>query len=91
MITGITTEMCTMDNLRKYEAVIVKAAHMVDRGIISFGENEAWQRLKIHRVPLNRYVGRGTNGLEKLWEEIHAENAGVVIPIATRWLGRVPS
>jgi hypothetical protein len=46
--------------------------------------------LKIHGVPLNRYVGRGTNGLEKLGEEIHAENAEVVIPMAARWLERVP-
>jgi hypothetical protein len=41
-------------------------------------------------VPLNRYVGRGTNGQEKLREEIQAENAGVTIPMAARWLGRVP-
>jgi hypothetical protein len=89
MITGITTKMCTVDNLRKYEVVVVKAARMAERGIICFGENEAWQRLKIHGVPLNRYVGRGTNGLENL-REIQAENPGVIIPIAARWLGRVP-
>jgi hypothetical protein len=63
---------------------------MIDRGIIGFSENEAWQRLKVHGVALNRYVGRGTNRLEKLREEIQGENAGVVIPIAARWLGRVP-
>jgi hypothetical protein len=38
-ITGMTTEMCTVDNLRKYEAVVIKAARTVDRGTISFGEN----------------------------------------------------
>jgi hypothetical protein len=90
MVTGLTTEMCTVDNLRKYEAVIIKVARTVDRGIVGFEENEAWQRLKIHGVPLNRYVGRGTNGLEKLREEVQAENAGVIIPMAARWLGRVP-
>jgi hypothetical protein len=90
IITGMTTNMCTMDNLRKYEAVIIKVAHIVDRGIICFKENEVWQRLKLHGLPLNRYVGRGTNGLQKLQQEIQAENAGVTIPIATRWLGRVP-
>jgi hypothetical protein len=89
-ITGMSTEMGTVDNLRKYEAVVIKAARIVDRGIIGFEENEAWQRLKIHGVPLNRYVRRGTNGLEKLREEIQAENAGVTIPMAARWLGRVP-
>jgi hypothetical protein len=46
--------------------------------------------LNADAVPLNGYVGRGTNGLEKLWEEIQAENAGVTIPMAARWLGRVP-
>jgi hypothetical protein len=89
-ITGMTTDMCTVDNLRKYEAVVIKAARIVDRGIISFKENEVWQRLKLHGLPLNRYVGRGTNGLEKLQQEIQAENAGVTIPMAARWLGRVP-
>jgi hypothetical protein len=86
----MTAEMCTVDNLGKYEAVAIKAARTLNRGIIGFVENEAWQRLKIQGVPLNRYVGRGTNGLEKPREEIQAENAGVIIPMATRWLGRVP-
>jgi hypothetical protein len=63
---------------------------MIERGSIGFSENEAWQRLKFHGVPLNRYIGRGTNGPEKLWEEIQAENTGVVIPITARLLGRVP-
>ncbi|KAI5784127.1 hypothetical protein FPQ18DRAFT_405642 [Pyronema domesticum] len=88
-ISGVTTEMCTVENLGKYEDVIIKAARTVDLGIIGFEQNEAWQKLKIHGVPLRRYVGRGTNGLEKLLEETHAENAGVVIPMAARCLGRV--
>jgi hypothetical protein len=89
-IRGIATKMCTVDNLKKYEAVVDKAGCMVDRGIIGFGENEAWQRLKIHGVPLNPYIERGTNGLKNLWAEIQAEYAGVIIPIAVRLLGRVP-
>jgi hypothetical protein len=42
-ITGMTTDMGTMDDLRKYEAVVIKVARIVDRGIIGFEQNEAWR------------------------------------------------
>jgi hypothetical protein len=83
------TEICTMGTLWEYKDIVIKAVRTVDRGIIGFKGNEAWQKLKIHGVPPSRYIGRGSNGLEKLREGIHAENAGVVIQMAARWLGRV--
>ena len=52
--------------------------------------NETWKRLKIHGVPLERYLGKGTFGLNKLRTEIESENEGVEIPMEMRWLGRVP-
>ena len=58
--------------------------------MVDITANETWCRVKIHGVSLNRYLGRGTHGLEKLREEIEAENDGVEIPMQIRWLGRVP-
>ena len=49
-------------------------------------ENESWEKLNIHRVPLLRYMGKGSEGLQKMREEIQAENQGVTIPAQVRWL-----
>jgi hypothetical protein len=43
-----------------------------------------WVKLKIHGVPLARY---SSEGVDKLGREIEAENEGVNIPIAVRWMG----
>ena len=34
-------------------------------------------------------MGRGSHGVNKLREEIEAENPGIEIPMAARWLGRL--
>jgi hypothetical protein len=86
----MTAELCTVNDVRKYKDTIIMAARTIDKGIIGLGENKTWERMKIHGVPFKRYMGKGTNGLDKLREEIQAENAGMVIPTAARWLGRVP-
>jgi hypothetical protein len=46
-----------------------------------------WVILKIHGVPFARYMGKGSEGVDKLRGEIEAENEGVNIPIAIRWMG----
>jgi hypothetical protein len=48
--------------------------------------NESWERLKIHTFPLVRYMGKGIKGLQKMSEEIQAENEGVAIPAKVKWL-----
>ena len=62
----------------------------MDATIVDITANETWCWVKIHGVPLNRYLGRGTHGLDKLREELESENEGLEIPMAMRWLGRVP-
>jgi len=47
--------------------------------------NETWGRLKFHAVPLVRYIGQCTDGLQKLQEEFEAENEGIVIPTQVQW------
>jgi hypothetical protein len=69
-----------------YREVIINAARTVDKGVIDVEENESRDMLKVHAVPLVRYIGKDTEGLPKMREEIHAEYEGVVIPLQVRWL-----
>jgi hypothetical protein len=69
-----------------YRDIIIKATRSVDKGIIDVEGNESWERLKIHTVPLVRYMGQGTEGLQKMREEIQGENEGVAIAAQVRWL-----
>lgn len=48
--------------------VRASAAEIQSAGSIGVDHNEIWVRLKIDGVPLDRYVGRGTHGAEKLRE-----------------------
>lgn len=64
----------------------INTAHMVDKGVVDVARTEFLHRLKVHAVPLVRYMGKGTEGLQKKWDEIQAENKGVVIPVHVRWL-----
>ena len=88
-ITGVTTSTASAKMLMNYRDTVICATRTVDAGIVSVEVNEIWKRLKIHGIPLARYVGKGTHGTEKLREEIEAENEGVTIPIVVRWLGRL--
>jgi hypothetical protein len=42
--------------------------------------------VKIHAVPLMRYMGTGTEGLQKMPEEFEAEIESIAIPTQVRWL-----
>jgi len=63
---------------------------MVDKGVIEVEENESWERLKIHAVPLVRSRGKGTQGLRKMQHEIHAENEGVTVPVQVLMVSEPP-
>jgi DNA-binding PadR family transcriptional regulator len=69
-----------------YRHIMIKAARLVDKGIIDVERNESWERRKIHTIPQVRYIGKGTEELQKMREEIEAENEGVAIPSQVRWL-----
>lgn len=36
-----------------------------------------------------RYIGKGSHGVEKLREDVEAENEGAMIPLEARWLDRL--
>lgn len=70
----------------RYRDVIITAVRIVNQGVIDIEENESWDRLKIYAVSLVRYMGKSTEGLQKTWDEIHAENQGVKVQVHIRWL-----
>ena len=74
--------------LIRYREVVIKAVRKVDAGIVDIETNELQERMKIHGVNFNRYLGKKTGGeLEKSRQELHAGNKGEVLPLAINWIG----
>jgi hypothetical protein len=65
-ITGITHQHAMAEIAMRSRDIIITAARTVDQGFVDVKENETWERLKIHAVPLVRYMGKGTEGLQKM-------------------------
>jgi hypothetical protein len=85
-ITAITRQNATAEMAMQYRNIIITAAKTVNRGVMDVEENETWERLKIHEVPLVQYMGNGTEGPQKMREEFEAENEGIAIPTQVRWV-----
>jgi len=85
-IPAITHQNATAEMALLSRVIIIKTARTFGKGIIDVEGNESWERLKIHTIPLVRYIGKGTKGHQKMREEIQAENEGVTIPARVRWL-----
>jgi hypothetical protein len=87
VLTGLVRDRTNAQQFLHYNDIILLAARRVDSGVIAVESNETWMRLKIHGVPLLRYMKQEdpAEGLRLLREEIEAENPGVTIPIAG-WL-----
>jgi len=83
--TAITHRNATAAMALIYRDIMISATRMVDMGVIDVEENESCQRLKIHAVPLARYMGKGTEGLQKMRDAIHAANEGVTVPDQVWW------
>ena len=69
---AITHQNATAVMALAYNEVINNAARTVDKGVIDIEENESWERLNVHDIPLVRYLGEGTEGLQMMRDEIHA-------------------
>jgi len=78
--TAITHQNATAEMAMQYHNIVIMAATTVDRRVVDVEENLAWERLMIHAVPLMRYMGRGTEGLQKIRDGFEAENKGIAIP-----------
>ena len=67
---------------------MLKGARATDSGIRGVAPQQKWKWIRIHNIPLTRYMGRTRDGgLLKLREELEAENSGAHIPAEIRWLG----
>jgi len=77
-ITAITHKNATAEMGLWYRDIIT-AARTVDKGVVDVQENGSLEMPKIHAVPLVQYMGKGTEGLQKLQEEFEVENEGVTI------------
>jgi len=87
-LSTITTPAATAGMLIRYQEIVIKAARKVDAGIVDIEMNELWERVKMHGVNFDRYLGKKTGGgLEKLRQELLAENEGVVLPLTITWIG----
>jgi len=84
-ITAITHLNATAEMPLKYYDIIIPGARSVEKGVVDVIENESWERLKIDTVRLKQYIGKGTEGLQKMREEFEAEHDGIVIPTQLTW------
>jgi hypothetical protein len=70
-----------------YRNEMVNAIREVDRAVLDVHELEKWIKLKVHSIPLNRFMGKGTHGVQKLQLEIQANHHDVQVLPSIRWLG----
>jgi hypothetical protein len=77
--------------LHLYCNEILNAIWEVDRGVTDVKELDKWVHLKVHGIPLNRFMGRGTQGVQKLQLEIQANHEGVEVLPGIHWLGKAGS
>lgn len=87
-LTVTTTPKCSGNMVLKYKDMIISVTRKADPDIIDLTTNKTWQRVKLHGVLLSRYFTRDSSGLDKLRSELEAENDGMKIPLAVRWLAR---
>jgi len=64
VITAITHPNATVKMALQYHNIFITVVRAVDKGLVDVEENEYRERLKIHPVPVIRYMGNGTEGLQ---------------------------
>jgi len=62
------------------------SATTVDIGVVEVEQIESWQLVIIYVVTHVWWMGKVTEGLQKIQEEFEAENEGVAIPAQEWWL-----
>ena len=59
-ISGLLTERSNAEDLiKQHSNTLIRAAKLVDEGVIGVEALERWHRLKVHPMPLLRYFGEG--------------------------------
>jgi hypothetical protein len=70
-----------------YHNEIVNAVQEVDRAVLDIHELEKWIKLKVHGIPLNCFLGKGTQWVQKLQLKIQANHYGIEVLPGIWWLG----
>jgi hypothetical protein len=70
-----------------YRNEMVNTIREVDWAVLDVHELEKWIKLKVHSIPLNRFMGKGTHGVQKLQLEIQANHHDVQVLPSIYWLG----
>jgi len=86
VVRVITHQNATVEMALQHCGIIITAARTVDKTVVDVEENESWESLKMHTVPLVRYIGKGIQGRQMMQEEFEAEKEGITIPTEVWWL-----
>ena len=86
LITAIMHQNATAEITPPYSDIIIMAASTVNNGIIDVEENKSWESLNIRAVPLELFVGKGTEDLQNILDEFELENEGIKLPTQLQWL-----
>ncbi len=83
-ISALLSEKGNAENLvRDHSNMLIRAAKSIDEKVIGVEALERWQRLKVHGMPLARYLGEGK--MELLRREIES-STGIQLKTLPRWL-----
>lgn len=88
---GSTRPTSNAGQLLEHRDAVIQAARKADPAVTGLEARTSWWWLKVNAVPVARFLGRGSNGTDSLREELEAENEGLAIPSAVRWLGGAAS
>ena len=87
-ISTLLTEKSNEEELINIHSnVLIRAAKLVHKRVIELGALEHWQRLKIHKMSLVRYLDEGK--MEMLCREIES-STGIQVKTQPRWLINEP-
>ena len=81
---GSTQSTNSAEQLLGHRDEVIRAARSADPSVTGLEARTAWWWVKVHGIPVARYVGRGSHGTDLLREELEAENEGVKIPSTIR-------
>lgn len=83
-ISALLTERSNAEDLiRHHSNTLIRAAKSIDEGVIGVEALERWHRLKVHGMPLMRYLGEGR--MEVLSWKIES-STGIKLKATPRWL-----
>ena len=83
-ISALLTEKFSAEQLvGNHSNILIRAAKVVDAGVIAVETLERWQRLKVHRMLLAKYLEEGK--MELLCREIES-STGIQLKMVFCWL-----